>query len=68
MNSLAIRNIGELVTWADDQPIRRDAGLVVEDGRVAWVGASADTPAADESEDAEGTAVIPFAGLFRAAE
>jgi len=59
VNSLAIRNIGELVTWADDQPIRRDAGLVVEDGRVAWVGASADTPAADESEDAEGTAVIP---------
>jgi imidazolonepropionase len=57
--SVAIRGIGELVTWDDDQPIRYDAGLVIEDGRVAWVGASADTPAADEVIEADGAAVIP---------
>lgn len=57
--STAIRGIGELVTWDDDQPIRHDAGLVIEDGRVAWVGASADTPAADEVIEADGAAVIP---------
>ncbi|MCE1175184.1 MAG: imidazolonepropionase [Propionibacteriales bacterium] len=54
-----MRGIGELVTWDDDQPIRRDAGLVIDDGRVAWVGASADTPAADEVIEADGAAVIP---------
>ena len=59
MTSLAIRNIGELVTWADDQPIRHDAGLVVVDGVVAWVGASTQTPAADEVIDADGRAVVP---------
>lgn len=57
--SLAIRGIGELVTWADDQPIRRDAGLVIDHGRVAWVGDSAETPAADTVVEADGAAVIP---------
>ncbi|MGV8908324.1 MAG: imidazolonepropionase [Propionicimonas sp.] len=59
MTSLAIRNIGELVTWADDQPVRHDAGLVISDGVVAWVGPSAGMPAADEVVEAEGRAVIP---------
>jgi len=54
----AIRNIGELVTW-DDQPVRHNAGLVIVDGLVAWVGPSAETPAADEVIDADGRAVIP---------
>jgi imidazolonepropionase len=57
--SLAITHIGELVTWDDEQPIRRDAGLVVEDGHVAWVGPSTDTPAADDVIDADGRAVVP---------
>ncbi|PKQ31356.1 MAG: imidazolonepropionase [Actinobacteria bacterium HGW-Actinobacteria-2] len=57
--STAIRGIGELVTWDDDQPIRHDAGLVIDDGRVAWVGASDQTPAADEVIEADGAAVIP---------
>jgi imidazolonepropionase len=57
--STAIRGIGELVTWDDDQPIRHDAGLVIDGGRVAWVGASAETPAADEVIEADGAAVIP---------
>jgi imidazolonepropionase len=59
MTSLAIRGIGELVTWEDEQPVRAGAGLVINDGTVAWVGASADTPAADEVIEADGAAVIP---------
>lgn len=57
--SIAIRGVGELVTWDDELPIRRDAGLVIEDGRVAWVGPSAQTPAADEVIEADGRAVVP---------
>lgn len=57
--SLAICGIGELVTWEDDLPVRHDAGLVIEDGRVAWVGPSADTPAADDAIEAAGRAVVP---------
>ncbi len=65
--SLLITNIGELVTndpaveGADDGllGLRHDAALVVEDGLVAWVGAAADAPAADESYDAAGRAVLP---------
>ncbi|HSK33744.1 MAG TPA: imidazolonepropionase [Propionicimonas sp.] len=59
MTSVAITNIGELVAWEDDQPVRHDAGLVVSDGKVAWIGAAADLPAADEAIDAKGRAVIP---------
>jgi imidazolonepropionase len=59
VTSVAIANIGELVSWADDRPIRNGAGLVLSDGVVAWVGDSADLPAADEMVDAEGRAVIP---------
>lgn len=55
----AIRGIGELVTWDDELPIRHDAGLVIEDGRVAWVGPSAETPAADAVIEADGRAVVP---------
>ncbi len=59
MTTVAIANIGELVTWADDRPVRNDAGLVLADGMVAWVGDTADLPAADEVIDAGGRAVIP---------
>jgi len=59
VTSVAIANIGELVSWADDRPIRNGAGLVLSDGVVAWVGDTADLPAADEVVDAEGRAVIP---------
>ncbi len=64
MGSVAISNIGELTT--NDRTLgegavgrRHVAGLVIDDGLVAWAGASADTPAADTSIDAEGGAVIP---------
>jgi imidazolonepropionase len=59
VTSVAIANIGELVSWADDRPVRNGAGLVLSDGVVAWVGDTADLPAADEVIDAGGRAVIP---------
>ncbi len=55
--SLLITNIGELTTHAD--PVLADAALVVDEGRVAWIGAAAHAPAADEVVDAGGRAVIP---------
>lgn len=60
--SLVIENIGQLVALdpaEPERPIRSDAALVIEAGRVAWVGHAADTPAADTRIDAEGAAVIP---------
>ena len=64
MATLLIDGIGELVTNSPglgEGPLGllRDAALVVEDGRVAWVGAAVDAPAADRRLDAEGRAVIP---------
>ena len=55
--SRVITNIGLLVTHAEE-PVR-DAALVLDAGRVAWVGPAANAPAADEMHDAAGRAVIP---------
>jgi imidazolonepropionase len=58
-------NIGELVTndptCGDQSPlgIVRDAAILVDDARVAWVGAHADAPEADQRVDCGGAAVIP---------
>jgi imidazolonepropionase len=57
-------NIGELVTnsqaLGDGQlGLRKNAALVVEGGRVTWVGDSAKSPAADEEIDLGGQSVIP---------
>jgi imidazolonepropionase len=63
--SLLIDRIGELVTndptRGDGSPLGliRDAALVIEDGHVSWVGASATAPAADERLDAGGRVAIP---------
>ena len=60
--STVIVNIGQLVTLDPDEPerpIRAEAALVIADGHVAWVGETADAPAADTRIDAEGAAVIP---------
>lgn len=59
MTSLLVSNIGTLVTWDDEQPVRTGAALVVEDGRVAWIGSAAVTPVADERVDALGGTVVP---------
>jgi len=55
--ALLVTNIGELVT--NDGPARLGAALVVEDGRIAWVGSAAAAPAADQVLDAQGRAALP---------
>ncbi|HEU4567057.1 MAG TPA: imidazolonepropionase [Marmoricola sp.] len=65
MTSLLITGIGQLVTNApglgDGSPLGllRDAALVTEGRRVAWVGPATDAPAADQVRDVGGRAVIP---------
>ena len=65
MSSLLITGIGELVTndptLGDGSPLGqlRDAALVVEGGRVAWVGPAGQAPDADQARDVGGRAVIP---------
>ena len=56
--STLITNIGELTTNADDGSLHA-AAVLLEDGRVAWVGRAVDAPAAAEIVDAAGRAVIP---------
>ena len=60
MTSLLLTDIGELLTNdpSHDRPLR-DAALVIEGERIAWVGAAAEAPDADEQIDAGGHAVIP---------
>ncbi|MFI5035069.1 MAG: imidazolonepropionase [Acidimicrobiales bacterium] len=65
MPSRLFARIGELTTndpsLGDGSPMGRlrDAALVVEDGRVAWVGRNDDAPMADERVDVAGAAVVP---------
>ncbi|MEU5884633.1 imidazolonepropionase [Spirillospora sp. NPDC047279] len=61
--STLIRNIGELVTnepGVGEGPLGllRDASLVLDEGRVVWVG-TGEGPEADEVVDAGGRAVLP---------
>ena len=57
--SLLVDGIGCLVAWEPDTPVRQDAALVISDGRVVWVGARADAPAADTRLDAADGTVLP---------
>jgi imidazolonepropionase len=65
IGSLLVTGIGELVTndpsLGDGTPlgIVRGAALVVDGGRVAWVGTSSQAPAADAAQDVAGRAVLP---------
>ncbi|WP_313362876.1 imidazolonepropionase, partial [Microbacterium sp.] len=63
MTTTLITGIGELTTnvAADGDPsgTLRDAAVLVDGERIAWVGPSAGAPAADEVVDARGRAVIP---------
>ncbi|MFI8632990.1 imidazolonepropionase [Microbacterium sp. NPDC077663] len=47
------------MTVDDEQRVLRDAAVVVDGDRIAWVGSAADAPAADELVDADGRALLP---------
>ncbi|MFC6234927.1 imidazolonepropionase, partial [Leucobacter soli] len=64
MTSLLIDDIGELTT--NDESLGegiggrlRDAAVVIDGSRIAWVGSATDAPAADERVDAGGRALLP---------
>lgn len=64
MTATAIINIGELVT--NDPSLgagilgqRHDAALIIDNGKVAWIGTSALAPAADTVIDVAGACVVP---------
>lgn len=59
MNAELITHIGELTCEDDERRVLHDAAVVVEDGRVAWLGAAASAPAADRATDVAGRAVLP---------
>ena len=62
--AVVITNIGSLVT--NDQSLGLgllgeidNAAVVIDDGKIAWLGSTSDAPAADQSIDAAGQVVIP---------
>ncbi|GAB2809773.1 imidazolonepropionase [Actinocorallia aurea] len=60
--STVITGIGELLTNAGrrgEPEILKDAAVVMEGGRIAWVGDAKRAPAADERFDAGGRAALP---------
>ena len=63
MISTAVTGIAELVTCDDSTDdrlgVRRDAAVVVQNGRVAWIGNAAQAPAADRQIDLGGRTLIP---------
>jgi imidazolonepropionase len=59
VTSTLVDDIGVLVTHEPGRPERERAALVIDDGRVAWVGDAGAAPDADERIDAAGRAVIP---------
>jgi imidazolonepropionase len=63
VSSTVVTGIGELVTCDGTTPdglgLRRDAAVVVDDDRIAWVGSSSKAPAADRAVDVDGRAVLP---------
>ena len=57
-----ITGIGELTTQtetASPHARLRDAAIVIGDGRILWIGAARDAPAADVKTDVAGRAVLP---------
>jgi len=63
MTAELITGISELTTQAaetshDDDRLT-DAALVIENGRIAWIGPAAEAPAADTAVDVGGRAVLP---------
>lgn len=57
--STLITNVSELMTQDLEHRVLKDAAVVVDGERIAWIGSAADAPAADQSVDAGGRAVLP---------
>ncbi|MFI6810876.1 imidazolonepropionase [Nonomuraea sp. NPDC050328] len=57
--SVLVDNIGLLYTGDPAREEIPDAALVIQDGRVAWVGPSGEAPDADDRVDVQGAGVIP---------
>lgn len=57
--STLLTNLGELMTQDQEQRVLRNAAVVIEGERIAWLGAAAAAPAADDVIDAEGRALLP---------
>jgi imidazolonepropionase len=57
--STLVTNIAELMTQDVEHRVLKNAAVVVEGERIAWLGAAADAPAADVAVDAGGRAVLP---------
>jgi len=59
MTSTALTGIGLLVTHDSEFGELRDAALIIDEDRIAWIGQPADVPAADDATDLDGRCVIP---------
>ncbi|GAC1491961.1 MAG: imidazolonepropionase [Pseudarthrobacter sp.] len=54
-----ITNIAELMTQDLEHRVLKNAAVVIEGERIAWLGSAADAPAADDAVDAGGRTVLP---------
>lgn len=59
MTSELFTDIAELATQDDERTRLHDAAMVVEHGRVAWIGPAAEAPAVDRRTSVGGRAVLP---------
>lgn len=57
--STLITNIAELMTQDPEHRVLKNAAVLIEGERIAWLGQAADAPAADEAVDAGGRALLP---------
>jgi len=54
-----ITGISELTTNDDERRRLTDAALIIEDGRILWLGSAVAAPAVDTSTDLDGRAILP---------
>lgn len=57
--STLITNIAELMTQDPEHRVLKNAAVLIEGERIAWLGPAADAPPADASVDAGGRALLP---------
>ncbi|GGU27937.1 imidazolonepropionase [Nocardioides albus] len=57
--SQLLTNIAELTTHTEEHGTLHDAAVVIEDGRIAWIGPADRAPAADTADELGGRAVLP---------